>query len=49
MELKAINNEIRYGCTYSIQITNFIYIGSGENANNKHRLDTHLYELFYTI
>ena len=27
----------------------FIYIGSGEHANNKNRLDTHLYELFYKI
>ena len=24
---------------------NLIYIGSGENSNNKNRLDTHLYEL----
>ena len=28
---------------------NYINIGSGENANNKHRLDTHLYELFNKI
>ena len=28
---------------------NFIYIGSGENSNNKNRLDTHLHELFNYI
>ena len=26
---------------------NMIYIGSGENANKRNILDTHLYELFY--
>ena len=28
---------------------NFIYIGSGENATNKSRLETHLYELFNKV
>ena len=28
---------------------NMIYIGLGENANNKDRLDTPLYDLFYKI
>jgi hypothetical protein len=28
---------------------NVVYIGSGENANNKNRLDTHLCELFNKI
>ena len=28
---------------------NSFYIGSGENANNKNRLETHLYELFNKI
>ena len=28
---------------------NLIYIGSGETANNKNRLDTHLYELLYKV
>ena len=46
MELEAINNNIKYGYIYIIQIMNYIYIGSGENANNKNRLETHLYELF---
>ena len=49
MELQAINNKIKNGYIYIMQIMNFIYIGSGENANNKNRLDTHLYELFYKI
>ena len=26
-----------------------IYIGSGEDANNNNRLDTHLYQLFYKV
>ena len=45
MELEAINNKIKYVYIFIIQIINFIYIGSGENSNNKNRLDTHLYEL----
>ena len=45
MELEVTNNKIKLGYIYIIQITNMIYIGSGENANNKNRLDTHLYEL----
>ena len=49
MELEAINNKIKYGYIYTTQIMNFIYIGSGENANNKNKLDTHLYELFKRI
>ena len=49
MELEAINNKINYVYIHIIQIMNFIYIGSGVNANNKNRLDTHLYELFYKI
>ena len=28
---------------------NYVYIGSGENANYKNRLYTHLYELFNKI
>jgi len=35
MELEAINNKINYGYIYIIQIMNSIYIGSGEDANNK--------------
>ena len=27
----------------------FIFIGSGESANNKNRLETHLYEIFNKI
>ena len=34
---------------FILQIMNMIYIGSGEHANNKNRLDTHLYELFYKV
>ena len=49
MELEAINNNINYGYIYSVQIMNFIHIGSGEDANNKIRLDTRSYELFYRI
>ena len=41
MELNIINNNIDYGYIYIIQIMNYKYIGSGENANNKNRLDTH--------
>ena len=49
MELEVINNKIRHVYIYSIQIMNYIYIGPGEDANNKNRLDTTLYELFYNI
>ena len=49
MGLEAINNKIKHGYIYIIQIMNYIYIGSGENANDKNRLDTHLYELFNKI
>ena len=45
-------DSITYGIVvyiYIIQIMNYIYIGSGENANNKNTLDTHLYELFNKI
>ena len=35
MELQAINNTLEYGYIYIIQIMNSIYIGSGEDANNK--------------
>ena len=49
MELEVINNKIKHGYIYIIQIMDYVYIGSGENANNKHRLDTHLYELFNTV
>ena len=47
MELEAINNNIKYGYIYTIQIMSFIYIGSGEDANNKSKLDKHLYEILY--
>ena len=40
---------MKYGYIYIIKVMNIIYIGSGENANNKNRLDTHLYELFNKI
>jgi len=46
MVLEAINNKLKYVFFYVVQIMNFIYIGSGENANNKNRLDTCLYVLF---
>ena len=46
MESEVINNKIKHGYIYIIQIMNMIYIGSDENANNKDRLDTHSYELF---
>ena len=49
MELETINTNIKFGYVYIIQIMNLIYIGSGENANNKNRLETHLYELFNKI
>ena len=49
MELEAINDKIKYGYICIIQIMNLIYIGSGENSNNKDRLETHLYELFNKI
>ena len=49
MELEVIINKIKHGYIYSIQIMNMIYIGSYENANNKNRWDTHLYELFYKM
>ena len=42
IELKVINNKIKHGYIYIIQIMN--YIGSGENAN-KSRLDPHLCDL----
>jgi len=44
-----INSNIKYGYIYIVQTMNYIYIGSGEDTNNKSRLDTHLYELFYKI
>ena len=46
MELEVVNNKIERVYIHIIQIMNLIYIGSGENANNKNRLDTQLYELF---
>ena len=49
MELEAINIKIENEYIYIIQTMDFIYIGSGENANNKDRSETHLYELFYKI
>jgi hypothetical protein len=49
MELEAINNPKKYGYIYNIKIMNYDYIGSGEDANNKNRLKTHLYELFNKI
>ena len=49
MELEAINNKLKYGYIYIIHIMNLIYIGSGEIANDKNRLDKHLYEVFYKI
>ena len=49
MELEAINNKIKYGYIYIIQIMNFICIGSGKQSNNKNRLETHLDELSYKI
>ena len=41
--------QVKYGYIYIIKIMNFIYIGSGENHNNKNRLETHLTELFYKL
>ena len=35
-------------CIY-LYYTNYEFIGSGEDANNKNRLDTHLYEIFNKI
>lgn len=49
MELETLNNNIKYGYIYIIQIMNLMYIGSGEDANNKNRLKTHLCELFIKI
>ena len=49
MELEVINNKIKHGYIYIIQRMYYIYIGSGENANNKNRLDTLVYELFNKI
>ena len=49
MELKIINNNIKYCLIYIIQIMNYFYIGSGEDANNKNRPDTQLYGLFYKV
>ena len=49
MEVEVINNKIKHGYIYIIETMNMLYLGSGENANNKNRLDTHLYELFYKI
>ena len=42
MALETIHNNIKHGYIYIIQIMNLTYIGSGENANNKNRLNTHL-------
>ena len=42
MELEVINHKIKHGYIYMIQIMNMMCIGSGEDANNKNRLDTHL-------
>ena len=49
MELEVSNNKIKHGHIYIIQIMIVIYIGSGESANNKKRLDTHLYDSFYKV
>ena len=49
MGLEAINNKIKYGYMYSIQIMSLTYIGSGEDASNKNGLETHLFKLFYKI
>ena len=49
MGLEAINNKMKYGYIYIMQIMNLIYIGSGDDAKNKNRLETHLYALFYRI
>ena len=49
MDLEVINNKIKHGYIYIVQIMNYIYIGSGENANNKCRLYTHSYELFIKV
>ena len=47
MALETINNNIKHGYINIAQIMNLIYIGSGENSNNKNRLD--LYELFNKV
>ena len=47
MELEAINNKINYGYIYIIQIMNSIYIGSGEDANNK--IDQRHLHMSYSI
>jgi hypothetical protein len=42
----AVNRGQRqHGCIYVKQITDMIYLGWGEHANNKNRLDAHLYGL----
>ena len=38
MELEVINNKIKHGYNYSIQIMSMIYIDSGESANNKKQI-----------
>ena len=49
MDLEVINNKIKHSYIYIAKIIEYFYIGSGEHANNKNRLYTHLYELFNKI
>ena len=41
--------QMKYGYIYIIKIMKFTYIGSGENHNNKNRLEIYLTELFYKL
>jgi len=49
MDSEETNNKIKHVYIYIIQIMHYIYIGPGENANNKKRLTTHLFELLNKV